>query len=194
MSLRCNKNDNIPVFNKVCCKYRLLNLIARSSIIAFLTFGISFLLCKFTFKTFASYASCLEPISSPKLFRIILKKVLAFSYYREISFYLLVVSIICRNNVKHGIARIKLLNSVFCILNSPSSLSSSSPAVSINTTGPKGSNSIGLKTGSVVPATGDVNALYPDLEIALISADFPAFVEPKTPDVKSKRFWCLVDF
>ena len=58
---------------------------------------------------------------------------------------------------------ISVLSITACVrstLSFPSSPSSSNPAVSINTTGPIGCNSIALKTGSVVvPASGDTNAI-----------------------------------
>ncbi len=70
---------------------------------------------------------------------------------------------------------------VFSTLRTPSSLSSSKPAVSMITQGPRGCISIGLYTGSVVvPATSatiDTSCFV----IALISEDFPLFVFPYMP-------------
>ena len=67
------------------------------------------------------------------------------------------------------------------ILSSPSSPTSSRPAVSIRTQGPIGRISIGLNTGSVVvPAISEtIAALW--FVIAFIMLDLPAFLLPKRP-------------
>ena len=63
----------------------------------------------------------------------------------------------------------------------PSSPSSSSPAVSVSTTGPSGSHSIARRTGSVVvPFTSDTSATSCPAS-RLISKLFPAFRRPKNP-------------
>ncbi|EJX01472.1 hypothetical protein EVA_10423 [gut metagenome] len=64
---------------------------------------------------------------------------------------------------------------------SPSDPWSSRPGVSINTTGPSGSSSIDLKTGSVVvPLISETIARFCPVS-ALIRLDFPAFLLPKIP-------------
>ena len=64
---------------------------------------------------------------------------------------------------------------------SPSAPSSSTPAVSTNSTGPSGSNSIGFSTGSVVvPATADTMDTCCRV-IAFSSEDLPTFLRPKRP-------------
>ena len=63
----------------------------------------------------------------------------------------------------------------------PSSPSSSRPGVSIITTGPSGSSSIALLTGSVVvPLMSDTMASFWPVS-ALMRLDLPAFLRPKMP-------------
>ena len=70
---------------------------------------------------------------------------------------------------------------VFCIRSSPKAPSSSMPAVSMNSTGPMGSISIGFSTGSVVvPATGETIETC-CLVSALSSDDLPALRRPNSP-------------
>ena len=67
----------------------------------------------------------------------------------------------------------------FSILSCPSSPTSSRPGVSITTTGPAGSSSIDLYTGSVVvPATSDTMAKFCPVT-ALSKLLLPAFLHPK---------------
>ena len=64
---------------------------------------------------------------------------------------------------------------------SPSAPSSSIPAVSMNSTGPSGSSSIGFSTGSVVvPATSDTIDTCCRV-MAFSSDDLPTFRRPKMP-------------
>ena len=72
--------------------------------------------------------------------------------------------------------------------NSPSAPSSSTPAVSTNSTGPSGSNSIGFSTGSVVvPATADtIDTCW--RVIAFRSEDFPTLRRPNRPMWSRKAF------
>ena len=64
---------------------------------------------------------------------------------------------------------------------SPSSPMSSSPGVSMITTGPRGRSSIAFGTGSVVvPRTSDTMARFCPV-IALMMLDLPAFLRPKIP-------------
>ena len=70
---------------------------------------------------------------------------------------------------------------VLPILSLPKSPISSMPAVSMIITGPRGSISIALNTGSVVvPATSLTSAMF-CLVSALITLDLPAFLLPKIP-------------
>ncbi len=77
---------------------------------------------------------------------------------------------------------------VFCIRSSPSAPSSSMPAVSMNSTGPMGSISIGFSTGSVV-----VPAICETIETcclvsALSNDDLPALRRPNRPMWRRKDF------
>ena len=77
--------------------------------------------------------------------------------------------------------------SIFSRRFAPSAESSSTPPVSVKTTGPMGSNSIVFSTGSVVvPACGDVMATsWPATRLR--NVDFPTLVRPKRP------MWIRID-
>ena len=69
----------------------------------------------------------------------------------------------------------------FWTLSDPSAPSSSSPGVSIMTTGPRGSSSMAFSTGTVVvPLTSDTMARLCPVR-ALMMLDFPALRLPKMP-------------
>ena len=73
------------------------------------------------------------------------------------------------------------ISCVFCMRNVPNSPSSSSPGVSMMSTGPNGNNSIAFLTGSVVvPLTSDTTAMFCPV-IAFTKLDFPALRMPKKP-------------
>ena len=78
-------------------------------------------------------------------------------------------------------SQVRRISRVFLTRSSPRAPSSSKPGVSMITTGPRGSSSMALRTGSVVvPFTSETTASSWPVT-ALTRLDFPAFRTPKNP-------------
>ena len=70
---------------------------------------------------------------------------------------------------------------VFFARSSPSTPTSSMPAVSMKSTGPSGSSSIGFSTGSVVVPAKSLTMLTSCRVMALSRLDLPTLRRPKMP-------------
>ena len=77
---------------------------------------------------------------------------------------------------------------VFLARSSPSTPTSSIPAVSMKSTGPSGSNSIGFSTGSVVVPAKSLTMLTSWRVIAFSRLDLPTLRRPKMPMCRRMPF------